>query len=103
MPKSLHEALLEFQANAPRITKDAKAGGGNRTYRYATLPQLMEKVLPELYKVGLAWTTKPIIGPDGKPALEYELVWVPRPADFEPLKEGEVSPLRGGGFGGYGP
>jgi ERF superfamily len=73
-PASLHEALVKFQADAPRITKDAKAKVGAYEYEYVKLSTLSEEVLPRLAALGLTWVTKPMIHePSGQPALGYAL------------------------------
>lgn len=71
-------ALLAFQAEAPKLTKDATAKvtsqkGSGYSYRYLTLDKLMGAVLPLLNKNGLVWMTFPEATEQGVPRLRYEL------------------------------
>lgn len=47
-------ALAAFHAEAPTITFDGAANAGSYKYKYATLPQILDKVRPILAKHGLA-------------------------------------------------
>lgn len=69
MAATLAEALLEFQADPPVLTKN-KAGHQSK---YADLVQVNEKVLARLNELGVIFTSKPTLLDDGKFALEYEL------------------------------
>jgi hypothetical protein len=62
--KTLGEALLAFQAEAPKLRKAATAKivsktGSSYSYKYLTLDDLMDAVLPVLNKHGLIWVTQP--------------------------------------------
>ena len=81
-PKTLSEALLEFQSRALKITKDATADIPTKTgpgykYSYATLGKILEVVLPVLTELKLLWTTQPGRTVEGQPCLHYELEHVP--------------------------
>jgi hypothetical protein len=76
-PASLHDALVRFQEQAPRITKNATAKveaktGAKFEYDYVTLAHLSEEVLPVLAKLGLVWITMPT-HLEGRPMLAYRL------------------------------
>lgn len=70
--KTLWEALLAFQADAPTLQKD-KINPAFRS-RYLSLDALMGQVLPVLNKHGLIWITKPEANSEGRPVLTYRLV-----------------------------
>lgn len=69
MAASLAEALAEFQADPPVLTKN-KAGHQSK---YADLVQVNEKVLSRLNGLGVIFTSAPTMLDDGKFVLEYEL------------------------------
>lgn len=69
MATNLDEALLEFQADPPVLTKN-KAGHQSK---YADLVQVNEKVLARLNSLGVIFTTAPTRLDDGQFVLEYEL------------------------------
>lgn len=69
MPATLAEALAEFQANPPVLTKN-KAGHQSK---YADLVQVNEQVLARLSQLGVIYTTAPTLLDDGKFVLLYEL------------------------------
>lgn len=50
----LTKAFIKAQSEFPRIGKDGKADTGKFSYTYATLPSVMDAVLPVLHKHGLA-------------------------------------------------
>jgi hypothetical protein len=50
----LTKAFIKAQSEFPRIGKDGKADTGKYSYTYATLPSVMDAVLPALHKNGLA-------------------------------------------------
>jgi len=65
--KSLYEALLNLQQDAPELTKDSKNPHfGNK---YVSLDALMSAVRPLLNKHGLVLVQAPSHLPDGSPAL----------------------------------
>lgn len=49
----LTKAFIKAQSEFPRIGKDGKADTGKYSYTYATLPSVMDAVLPALHKNGL--------------------------------------------------
>lgn len=69
--KSLAEALVAFQAEAPTLAKD----GVNPHFKskFTPLDTIVETVQPLLAKHGLAWSTFPCFGPNDQPALRYKL------------------------------
>jgi ERF superfamily len=69
--KSLLEALLAFQAEVPTLPKDAT--NPHFKSRFTPLDTIVEKVGPILAKHGLVWMACPTYGPDGNPALSYQL------------------------------
>lgn len=50
----LTKAFIKAQSEFPRIGKDGSADTGKFSYTYATLPSVMNAVLPVLHKHGLA-------------------------------------------------
>lgn len=53
------DALVAFQANIPKVAKDATAKAGAYSYDYATLDRLVDVIFPLLTQVGLAYTAVP--------------------------------------------
>lgn len=80
--RTIYTALLAFQADCPVLIKDKKAEivskrtGGKFSYKFIPLPNIMEIIQPLLSKCGLVWTTSPS-QEDGKPSLDYSLVYAP--------------------------
>lgn len=78
-PQTLLDALLAFQAEAPRLTRDetaevvSKRTGGKYSYKYTPLQTIMAEIQPLLTKHLLVWTTAPGRDEHG-PTLKYELV-----------------------------
>src|ERR1039458_341439 len=78
-PTTLLAALIAFQAEAPRLTRDetaevvSKRTGGKYTYKYTPLKTIMAEIQPLLTRYGLVWTTMPGESAQGKPTLTYEL------------------------------
>jgi ERF superfamily len=74
---SLHEALLAFQAAAPKLLKQSqavvKSQKGSYSYKYVDLADIMEQVGPLLAQHGLTWSTFPCRDERGDPALRYVL------------------------------
>lgn len=70
-PDTLWAALLRFQADAPRLQKDAL--NPHFKNRYVTLAKVMETVTPALARQGLVWTTMPGFDGEGNPELMYRL------------------------------
>ena len=60
--KNLYKALAKFQSEVGIIYKGAKAG----TYRYATLPSVVEAITPHLKNAGLGFTQPIIVKEDAK-------------------------------------
>jgi hypothetical protein len=73
LPQTLLTALLEVQKALPalKLSKDAT----NPAYRskYLTLDKLHDAVLPLLNKHGLVWLTRPELGGNDEPVLNYSL------------------------------
>lgn len=67
----LMQALLAFQAEAPKLQRDAI--NPHFRSRYISLESLMGEVMPLLTKHGLVWITKPCRDENG-PALTYKLI-----------------------------
>jgi hypothetical protein len=78
-PKSLNEALLAVQRNAPAIQRDAInpafARGSSAGSKYISLDGLMPKILPLLNENQLVLTQAPS-HIDGAPALTTRLTYV---------------------------
>ena len=71
----LNAALAAFQAELPRVPKDARALiPGRDTYEYADLEDVSSKVLPLLGRHELAFSAMPLIRDDGKQVLRYALL-----------------------------
>lgn len=58
--ESLAAALLAAQADFPAIHKGSTADTGKFSYTYASLPDLLDTLLPVLRKHGLLLTQKPV-------------------------------------------
>ena len=71
--KTLAEALVAFQAEAPKLLKASEANAGSYRYKYVDLAAVMDAIQPLLAKHGLAWSAFPSFGPNGEPALRYKL------------------------------
>jgi len=50
------KALGEFQNLCPAIKKEKTAGSGKFTYKYGSLPHIIETIRPHMKKAGLAFT-----------------------------------------------
>jgi uncharacterized protein (DUF2384 family) len=79
MSASLAEALAAFQAEAPTFHKSKTAKvqtrtGGEYSYRYADLSDILPVVGPLLAKHGLSWSSKPGRADDGVLVLQYRLL-----------------------------
>lgn len=77
MPNNLNAALARLQMELPRIEKDQTAkvdtkSGGSYRYTYADLARVSQRVLPNLGKLGLAFTSRPTTK-DNRLVLVYEL------------------------------
>lgn len=70
MTQNLAQALVTFQAGLPKITKAATADTGKYKYKYATLDDITEAVMPLLTAVGLAWSCGP-----GMQEGHFGLIW----------------------------
>lgn len=62
--KSIVEALAVFQQACPAIKKDSTATGTKYTYKYGSLPHVLETIKPHMKKAGLTFS-QPIIWVDG--------------------------------------
>ena len=54
--KGIVSALAKFQQACPAIKKESKAGAGNFTYKYGSLPHIIEVIKPHLKAAGLVFT-----------------------------------------------
>jgi hypothetical protein len=63
------KSLAEFQNACPAIKKDSKAGTGTYSYKYGSLPHVLEVIRPHLKKAGLCFS-QPIVTREG---VEYIL------------------------------
>jgi len=68
IPATLYAGLAHFQANVPAIKKANEAGSGNFTYKYGSLPDIMETIKPHMAAAGLGFT-QPIILKEGKEVI----------------------------------
>lgn len=90
---SLTQALAAFQAELPKLTKNAKSeiwkdGRKVREYNYADLAELSNVVLPLLGKHGMSFTCKPTML-DGQFVLHYLLCHLNEVSEgFWPLSPG---------------
>jgi hypothetical protein len=92
--ETLWTALLAVQGEAIQILRDTEGQVGSRVYKYVTLEQINEKVLPRLTHYGLLWVTRLVDRPDG-PTLRYTMLHVPTgEAD-----DGEIRLPLPGGYG----
>lgn len=77
-PVGINAALADLQTQLPYISKDNTAKvspktGGSYQYKYADLGQISREVLPLLGKLGLSFTSRPTLTPEGRLVLVYEL------------------------------
>jgi hypothetical protein len=71
----LNAALAAFQAELPRVPKDARAHiPGRDAYEYADIEDMSRIVLPLLGKHGLSFSAMPVLRDDGKKVLRYALL-----------------------------
>lgn len=79
-PSTLAGSLAAVQSQLPHVTKDrtaqVKSDKGSYSYSYADLSAVTKEILPLLGRNGLAWTTRPTFGTDGRFVLIYELIHV---------------------------
>lgn len=80
-PNGLAQALVEFQKEEVSFskTKEAKVKtktGGEYTYKYADLSDILPAVRPLLAKHGLSWSSTPTRADDGALVLRYRLLHV---------------------------
>lgn len=74
----INKALVELQANLPRITKDliakvkSERTGREYSYTYADLALITREAMPLMSKVGLSFTSRPTLRGE-KFMLAYEL------------------------------
>lgn len=90
---SLAEALVAFQAEAPKFAKNKTAKvqtktGGTYTYKYADLGDILPIVGPLLAKHGLSWSSRPGRGDDGELVLRYRLLHSSGEADADEMPLG---------------
>lgn len=76
----LAKALVEVQANLPKIVKgetaNVRSEKGSYTYTYADLADISEQILPLITKHGLAFSAMPTVRDDGQFVLAYSLLHV---------------------------
>ena len=75
----LAAALAKVQARLPKLERDREVtvrqkNGDTYSYKYATLANVSEAVLPLLAEHGLAFTAMPGTGSDGKMCVRYSLM-----------------------------
>lgn len=73
-PTGIAAALVAFQSDIPKITKDGTADTGKYKYDYATLDKLVDELFPKLTAVGLAYTAVPDVREDGVFGLRAKLL-----------------------------
>jgi len=61
MPQTLYAGLAQFQSQCPAITKDSKTEvltkkGGKYSYKYGSLPHVLEQIKPHMAAAGLGFT-----------------------------------------------
>lgn len=78
---SLAAALVAFQAELPKVTKDKTVNTGSFSYKYADLGSVTDAVLPVLVKHGLSFVCTPRGTESG-----YEIVGVLMHASGETLE-----------------
>lgn len=76
-PRSLDEALLAFQAEAPKLARNADGNVGGRPYKYVDLDALLDTVVPLLTKFDLLWKVKPSTDERGNQLARYTITHVP--------------------------
>jgi hypothetical protein len=85
-PATLLDAMLAFQAEVPILAKrsEGEVKGVSKTgraydytFKYADYPTIMEAIQPLLTKHELIWTVRPAETEQGRPALDYELIYAP--------------------------
>lgn len=81
-PGSLATALVNLQADLPRIAKEDKGQAGNRETRYASLATITDAVFPVLHAHGFAWICRPDMDVD-KFLLRYRLLHAPTGESIE--------------------
>lgn len=96
---TLIEALVAFQEEEITLRKSKTArvptkSGGEYTYTYADLGDILPIIRPLLARHGLAWTAKVGLDADGDYMLRYRLVHESgeEDADEIPLADGNASP-----------
>lgn len=72
-PKTIHEALLAFQASPPAFSKEGRGPG----YKYAHLQDVLRETLPRLNEHGLTlrWATG--VSPEGMIMVEATITHAP--------------------------
>lgn len=73
--KTLSEALVQLQAQLPRVARTEDAQIGTRNFKYADLTMITEALFPLLTGLGLTWTCRPTMDGD-RFVLAYDLVHV---------------------------
>ena len=74
MADNLASAMAKVQAQLPRVAKAETADTGKFSYRYASLADVSEAVLPLLAEHGLSFVCMPTISDGGHFVLAYRLM-----------------------------
>jgi hypothetical protein len=72
--KNIAAALVKFQSELPKATKDSSADTGKYSYDYASLDKLTEIIFPKLSENGLAYTAAPDLDENGQFGLRARLI-----------------------------
>lgn len=73
--KEIIKALAQFQDECPAIKKDSSAGTGNFSYKYGSLPHILEAIKPHLKTAGLTYA-QPISILEGQRCIVTQLYHV---------------------------
>lgn len=71
---NLASALIAFQSDLPKVTKDSTADTGKYAYSYTSLDKLVDVALPKLTAVGLGYTAVPTYNDAGDFVLRAKLI-----------------------------
>lgn len=73
MPADMAAALAALQTQLPHVSKGETADAGSYKYSYAGLGRVTRELLPIMGRLGLSFSCKPTINPEGKFVLSYKL------------------------------
>ena len=71
--RPMWHALMEVQRAIPRLIKNAKGQVGSRVYKYLSLDELMDQILPVLHERGFV-LIQPVNFIDGQAVLDTSLI-----------------------------